>query len=174
MIKLQNLPQLVALNYTPQAVSQRNVAINSNLERSPQCDCVSFTGKKEEPEELLPIVEVSDDDIVVIPDEDVEVVDDSAYIYDLDLAEENKRQLEAEEEEERRRRDEDEQFNNDIFIYGVFVPEMIVEDEIIARDAVLNDMTDDTVNPAEDDSYSQNDDFSSFNDSFNDFDDYGF
>ncbi len=174
MIRLQNVPQLSVFNFTQQAAPQRNASINNNLERSPQRDSISFTGKikKEEPEEILPIIDLDAEDVIEVDDADIISVDDSAYIYDL---EDQERCLREEKEEDERRRREEDDLNNDMLLYGAVLPSMVValDDVSDVDDTNIYDPLDDIVNQ-NDDLYSQNDDFSSFDDGLNDFDDYGF
>lgn len=175
MIRLQNVSQLAVFNFTQQAALQRNASINNNLERSPQCDSISFTGKikKEEPEEILPIIDLDAEDIVEVGKADFISDEDSAYIYNLEDQEGRLREEEA--EEDRRRREEDD-LNNDMLLYGAVLPAMIIgAEDISVVDDTTNtyDSLDDIVSN-NDDFYFQNNDFSSFDDGLNDFNDYGF
>ena len=158
MIKLQNVPRLSVFSFTQQAAPQRNASINNNLERSPQRDSISFTGKikKEEPEEILPIIDLDAADVVELDDADIVSVDESTDFYEL---EEQERRLREEREEDERRQREEQELNDDMLFYGAVLPSM--DDPL--KDSFNND-----------DLYPQDDDFSSFDDGLNDFDDFGF
>ena len=173
MIKLQNVPRLSVFNFTQQAAPQRNASINNNLERSPQRDSISFTSKikKEEPEEILPIIDLDAADVVELDDADIVSVDESTDFYEL---EEQERRLREEREEDERRQREEQELNDDMLFYGAVLPSMaiVLGDVSDAEDTSFDDPLKDSFN--NDDLYPQDDDFSSFDDGLNDFDDFGF
>ena len=137
MIKVQPFSTSV-LNNSFVNLQNKNVSsnsLNNTLERTPNFDTVTFSGKRPNKDidgrivDVIPDedIEILSDDVLFVEPEDVEEIDDSdnfVEVYDYDQ-EMNSLKNETEEEDRRQKEQLDAQLNDELLVYGVILPEMM-------------------------------------------------
>lgn len=139
MINFQTI-SFKGLNSTLQNL-QNNTQLQNNsiniLERSPMNDVVSFSGKRNKHVDEDRIYDLDNLEFVeaapyVVPDEDIVILDGNYDNYSeiISQDEEIARRKEEREEDEKRRAQVDMQLNDDLIMYGVVMPELMMASEM--------------------------------------------